>query len=100
MKKLFTFLMTMVIAMVAANAADIKPTAVIGEGATSIAALEGKTFAIINKAEGKALYGSNAQNLAYDVYTNAFVSTNSGYKWKLVSLADDADESVRSYYLL
>ncbi len=98
MKKLFTFLMTMVIAMVAANAADIKPTAVIGEEATSIAALEGKTFAIINKAEGKALYGSNAQNLAYDVYANAFVNTNSGYKWKLVSLADDADESVRSYY--
>lgn len=100
MKKLFTFLMTMVIAMVAANAADIKPTAVIGEGATSIAALEGKTFAIINKAESKALYGSNNQNLAYDVYANAFVSTNSGYKWKLVSLADDADESVRSYYRL
>lgn len=99
MRKLFTFLVTMVIAMVA-NAAEIKLTAVIGEGATSIAALEGKTFAIVNKAEGKALYGSNNQNLAYDVYANAFVNTNSGYKWKLVSLADNADKSVHGYYLL
>ena len=76
----------------------IKPTTSITEEFTSIAALEGKTFAIVNKTDGKALYGSNNQNLAYDVYANAFSSSNSGYMWKLVSLANDADTTVHNYY--
>ena len=98
MRKLFTFLLTMVVAMVA-NAA-ITPTIQLGEEFKSVADLDGKTFAIVNKAEQKALFGSNAQNLGYDVYSNAFVTTNSGYLWKLVSLADNADESIRGYYML
>ena len=98
MRKLFTFLLTMVVAMVA-NAA-ITPTIQLGEEFKSVADLDGKTFAIVNKAEQKALFGSSAQNLGYDVYSNAFVTTNSGYLWKLVSLADNADESIRGYYML
>lgn len=82
-----------------ANAA-ITPTIQLGEEFKSVADLDGKTFAIVNKAEQKALFGSNAQNLGYDVYSNAFVTTNSGYLWKLVSLADNADESIRGYYML
>ena len=88
----------MVVAMVA-NAA-ITPTIQLGEEFKSVADLDGKTFAIVNKAEQKALFGSSAQNLGYDVYSNAFVTTNSGYLWKLVSLADNADESIRGYYML
>jgi hypothetical protein len=76
----------------------IKPTTVIDAEFTNIADLAGQNFAIINKAEEKALYGSNNQNLAYDSYANAFSSSNSGYLWKLVSLADDADADVHSYY--
>lgn len=89
----------MVITMVA-NAALIKPSIAIGTEFTSVDALDGVTFAIINKADGKALYGSNAQNLAYDVYASAFSSSNSGYMWKLVSLANDADAEVHDYYRL
>ena len=78
----------------------VKPSAVIGTEFTSVDELDGQYFAIINKADGMALYGSNAQNLAYDVYSNAFSSSNSGYLWKLVSLADDTDEDVQAYYRL
>ena len=76
----------------------ITPTVGITEKFTSVADLAGKTFAIINEAEGKALYGPGAQNLGYDTYTNAFSSSNAGYLWKLVSLADDADADVHNYY--
>jgi GH35 family endo-1,4-beta-xylanase len=59
---------------------------------TSISA--GKTFAIINEAEGKALYGSYEQNLGYDTYDKAFVESNSGYLFKLVN------SSVSGKYML
>ncbi len=98
MRKLFTFLLTMVVAMVA-NAA-IPPTIQLGDEFTSVAALDGKTFAIVDKAAEKALYGSNNQNLAFDAYGSAFVTTNSGYTWQLESLAENEDESVHGYYLL
>ena len=78
----------------------IKPSTGIATEFTSVADLAGVNFAIINKAEGKALYGSNNQNLAYDTYASAFSSSNSGYLWKLVSLADDADADVHAYYRL
>ncbi len=98
MRKLFTFLLTMVVAMVA-NAA-IPPTVQLGDEFTSVAALDGKTFAIVDKAAEKALFGSNNQNLAFDAYGSAFVTTNSGYTWQLESLAENEDESVHGYYLL
>ena len=98
MRKLFTFLLTMVVAMVA-NAA-IPPTILLGDEFTSVAALDGKTFAIVDKAAEKALFGSNNQNLAFDAYGSAFVTTNSGYTWQLESLAENEDESVHGYYLL
>ena len=88
----------MVVAMVA-NAA-IPPTIQLGDEFTSVAALDGKTFAIVDKAAEKALYGSNNQNLAFDAYSSAFVTTNSGYTWQLESLAENEDESVHGYYLL
>ena len=50
----------------------------------SISELKGKKFAIVNEAEGMAIYGSDAQNLGYDDYTTAFDESNSGYLFKLV----------------
>ena len=88
----------MVVAMVA-NAA-IPPTVQLGDEFTSVADLAGKSFAIVDKAAEKALYGSNNQNLAFDAYGSAFVTTNSGYTWQLESLAENEDESVHGYYLL
>ena len=49
----------------------------------SVAELSGKKFAIVNEAEGKAIFGSDAQNLGYDDYTTAFDDNNSGYMFKL-----------------
>ena len=82
-----------------ANAATA-PTVQLGEEFKSVAALDGKTFAIVNQAEEKALFGPNNQNLGYDVYAKAFSSSNSGFAWKIESLAGNADESIRSYYLI
>ncbi len=50
----------------------------------SINEVKGKKFAIVNEAEGMALYGSDAQNLKYDDYSTAFDENNSGYLFKLV----------------
>ena len=40
-------------------------------------------FAIVNVNEGKALYGSDAQNVAYDVYSTAFASSNAVTMFKV-----------------
>ena len=61
-----------------------KPQVVIGQRFTSIEEATGKTFAIVNEAEGKALYGSDNQNLQYGDYAEAFDDGNSGYHYKLV----------------
>ncbi len=52
----------------------------------------GQAFAIANEADGKALYGTTAQNLGYADYATAYQSTNTGYYFKL--------ESVTGGYLL
>lgn len=45
-------------------------------------------FAIVNEADGMAFYGINNQNLGFDNYAKAFVSSNTGYLWKLVACKD------------
>lgn len=97
MRKLFTFLLTMVLA-ISAYAVDV--AYVVGEEFKSVASLDGQNFAIVNLTDAKAVYGSTMQVLNYGSYADAFKSSNSGFKFKLVSLATDADEAVRSYYLL
>lgn len=91
MKKFFTFIAIACLSVINAVAAITYETDVEYK---SLAELDGKTFAIVNKAEGKALYGSNAQNLGYGLYADAFKSTNSGYMWKIVKDAD-----IDAYYL-
>ena len=55
----------------------------IYERKTSVAA--GDVVAIVNETDGtdKAFYGSGDNNLAYDVYTNAFKNTNATICFKL-----------------
>lgn len=52
---------------------------------TTIDALSGQSFAIVNESEGKALYGTYEQNLGYNGYATAIQETNSGYYYKLES---------------
>jgi GH35 family endo-1,4-beta-xylanase len=68
---------------------------------TDLAQLKnGQAFAIVDEAEGKAFYGSDNQNLKFDTYDLAFRNNVSGYYFKLESLANNSDTSIRKYYLL
>ena len=60
-----------------------KPQILPNERFASLEEAEGKTFAIVNEAEGKALFGSDAQNLGYEDYSTAFDDNNSGYLFRL-----------------
>ena len=60
-----------------------KPQILPDERFASLEKAEGKTFAIVNEAEGKALFGSDAQNLGYEDYSTAFDDNNSGYLFRL-----------------
>ena len=50
---------------------------------TSLSEIGSTPFAIVDEQEGKAIYGSNNQNLGYDMMSVAFQETNSGYLFKL-----------------
>ena len=52
---------------------------------TSVAALDGQLFMIVNETEGKAIYNVDNQNLKYDTYANAVTGT--AYMWKLNAVA-------------
>jgi hypothetical protein len=64
---------------------------------TTIAALDGQKFAIVNETEEKAFFGSTNQNLGYDVYSTAFVETNTAICFRLV--AAEGDGVSGKYYL-
>ena len=83
MRKLFTFLLTVVFVSVASSlrAASYESDEVL----TSVSA--GDIFAIYNSTEDKYLYGIDNQNLGYDIADNALNDTNSGYLFKLGELA-------------
>ena len=49
----------------------------------SLSELSGKIFAIVNEAEGKAIYGSVAQDLGYDDYKTAFDASNEGFQFRI-----------------
>ncbi len=52
---------------------------------TSLQEIGTTPFAIVNETEGKAFFGSGAQNLGYSEYEAAFDETNGGYQFKLVN---------------
>lgn len=64
---------------------------------TSIEELEGNEFAIVNAADGKALYGTEYQVLAYDTFDKAFLSTNSGYTFKIEESTVEGAYRLRMY---
>lgn len=102
MRKITSFFLSMLLAVLAMPLqAATEPEVSIDQEFTDLTSLDGKAFAIVNKETGMALFGSNAQNLAYDVLSKAFVETNSGYYFKLAApSADESDESIASCYLL
>ena len=53
----------------------------------TVAELAGESFAIINAADGKAIYGTYNQNLGYNTFENSFKAANSGYTFKLEASA-------------
>ncbi|MDO4202031.1 MAG: hypothetical protein Q4D25_07920 [Bacteroidales bacterium] len=85
MRKLFTFLLTMVVAMVA-NAA-IPPTVQLGDEFTSVADLAGKSFAIVDKAAEKDAWFTGNTFCYKDAANN--VSRSMELPW----VADPADET-------
>lgn len=102
MRKITSFFLSMLLAVLAMPLqAAAEPEVSIDQEFTDLASLDGKAFAIVNKETGKALFGSGAQNLAYDVLSKAFVETNSGYYFKLATPnADESDETIASCHLL
>jgi hypothetical protein len=66
----------------------------VDERFTSLDEIGTTPFAIVNEKEGKAIYGSDNQNLKYDILANAFVSSNTGYLFRL------EDSTVAGCYLL
>lgn len=90
----------MLLGMGASAFADEVKTLEPDQEFTSIEAIGDNLFAICNLGEGKAIFNANAQNLGYDGYQVAFSASNSAYYWKLHSLKDDADESVKNCYTL
>ncbi|MCR5139247.1 MAG: endo-1,4-beta-xylanase [Bacteroidaceae bacterium] len=67
---------------------------VIDQRFTSLKAIGSTPFAIIDEEQGKAFYGSDNQNLGFDVYDAAFADTNTGYLFRL------EQSSVSNGYLL
>jgi hypothetical protein len=61
----------------------VAPTLKPDQRFTGISQLTGKSFAIVNEDEGKALFGSGDQNLGYEDYETAFNDGNSGYMFRL-----------------
>ena len=59
---------------------------------TSLESLKGAVFTIVNKETGKALYGSDNQNLGYDVAEVAFAETNAGFYFKVDTLSKGTEE--------
>ena len=66
----------------------ISPSIELGEAFTSVEALKDARFAIT--ADGKALYGTDNQNAAYNDFAQAFKSSNSGYQWRLLEVNADS----------
>ena len=92
--KLWATLLLLCVAGVANAATEYE----IDQKFTSVAALDGQLFAIVNETDGKAIYNKDAQNLAYDTYANAIAGT--AYLWKIHSLAEESDALVQNAYAI
>ena len=79
------------------------PLKTIGTEFTSVEALSGKVFAIVNKAEGKAICNKQ-KNAPYDLqylpYAEAFTDDVSGYYFKIEQINDEDDAAANGKYLI
>lgn len=75
----------------------IPTRALFTETFTSVADLDGKSFSIVNAADGKAFFGSTAQHLGYDIFGKSYLPTNTGYVFKLESTGT-ADQYLLQLY--
>ena len=53
----------------------------------SVAELDGQSVALVNIADGKAIYGTNNQNLDFSSFEKSFKAVNSGYVFKIEASA-------------
>ena len=65
------------------SAFTVKALLAVSKRFTSLAEIGSTPFAIVNEQEGKAIYGSDNQNLRYADYATAFDEVNTGYLFKL-----------------
>lgn len=78
------------------------PTKTIGTEFASVADLNGKVFAIVNKAEGKAICNkkaSNSYDLQYLPYAEAFSADVTGYLFKIEQINDEGDPAHGKYLI-
>lgn len=90
--KLFLTLLCLFAAGVASAATEYE----IDQKFSSVAALDGQLFCIVNETDGKAIFNKDNQNLDYQDYATAIAGT--AYLWKIHSLATEADAEVQSCY--
>ena len=83
MRNFTKLLLTAALFVVGVGGAKVNAAKTIGTEYTSVAALEGKAFAIVNKTDGKAIFNSSGFDLGYDVYATAFSKT--GFLFKIES---------------
>ena len=92
--KLWMTLLLLCVAGVANAATEYE----IDQKFTSVASLDGQLFVIFNETDAKAIYNKDAQNLAYDTYTNAVAGA--AYLWKLHSLAGEGVAELANAYAI
>lgn len=96
--RLFTKLWSTLLLLCVASVANAATEYEIDQKFTSVAALDGQLFAIVNETDAKAIYNKDNQNLAYDSYTNAV--GGAAYLFKLHSLADAGIEQLENAYAI
>ena len=96
--KVFTkWFLSFLLLFVVSNANAATKEYELDQKLTSIAALDGQKFAIVNATDEKAFFGSTNQNLGYDTYATAFVETNTAISFRLVAAV--GDDVSGKYYL-
>lgn len=104
MKKLSTILCTLALLFGAVGGVRVFAAKTIGKEFTSVASLVGKTFAIVNKTEGKAICNKQKNSpfdLQYLPYADAFEEYDKGgYLFKIVQINDESDAEANGKYLI
>lgn len=103
MKKFTKLMLTLALLVAGVGGAKVYAAKTIGTEFTSVADLEGKTFAIVNKAEGKAICNKangNSYDLQYLSYADAFSADVTAYLFKIEQISDGEDAAANGKYLI